>query len=98
MDKILIIIGLFLLVYITAILVIYCITGSYPETMTHDIIYGCLGEGGIMGVIKVFNTIFKKKENEQNKDESSDDSDYSDVVIEDSEDISEEDYMIESGC
>ncbi len=98
MDKILIIVGSFLLAYITTMTVIYCVNGSYPETMTHDIIYGCLGEGGIMGIIKVFNTIFKKKDQEQNKDESLDNSDYADTIIDDTEDISEDDYMIDTSC
>lgn len=62
MDRILIIMGIFLFLYIIAILTIYCIFGTYPETMTHDIIYGCLGEGGIMGIIKVVNTVSQSLE------------------------------------
>lgn len=96
MDKILLIIGIFLFVYITTMIVIYCITGSYPETMTHDIVYGCLGEGGIMGVIKIINTIFKnKKKEEENKDQTSDESfdyDNSDETV--LEDVSQEEVYL----
>ena len=96
MDKILLIIGIFLFVYITTMIVIYCITGSYPETMTHDIIYGCLGEGGIMGVIKIINTIFKnKKKEEENKDQTSDESfnyENSDETV--LEDVSQEELYL----
>lgn len=95
MDKILLIIGIFLFTYITTMIVIYCITGSYPEVMTHDIIYGCLGEGGIMGVIKIINTIFKNKKKEENKDQTSDESfDYENSDESVLEDISEEELTL----
>lgn len=52
MDLILILLGAFLLAFTTAMTVIFCITGSTPDTLITCVFGICGVEGGVMGWIK----------------------------------------------
>jgi len=67
MDKILICLGIFLFVFtITMIICIYRTGGSY-DTLIEKVFQGCLGEGGIMGVIQTAK-VLKGESKEDNDD------------------------------
>lgn len=52
MDLILLVIGVFLALFTTAMIVIHCITGSTPDVLIENVYKICGIEGGVMGVIK----------------------------------------------
>ena len=52
MDIVLLILALFLLVFVTAMTIIYCVTGGIPDTLCTCVFGLCTGEIGIMGWIK----------------------------------------------
>lgn len=52
MDLILLVIGVFLALFTTAMIVIHCITGSTPDVLIENVYKICGLEGGVMGVIK----------------------------------------------
>ena len=75
MDLILIVIGVYLLIFSIAMMVIFVTTGSYPEELCRCTYETCTGEAGIMGVIKVFKVRGSRKESQStsNSDEPSED-------------------------
>lgn len=52
MDLILLVIGVFLALFTTAMIVIHCITGSTPDVLIENVYKICGFECGAMGVIK----------------------------------------------
>lgn len=52
MDKILIVLGVFLLCFIVAMVVIFIKQGSIPDTLVQCVFGACGLEGGVMGWIK----------------------------------------------
>lgn len=52
MNLILIIVGIFLLLFTVTILIIFCATGMEPSTLVGCVFGACGLEGGIMGWIK----------------------------------------------
>ena len=52
MDLILLVIGIFLALFTTTMIVIHCITGSTPDVLIENVYKICGLEGGVMGVIK----------------------------------------------
>lgn len=64
MDLILLLIGVFLAVFTSVMIVIHCITGSTPDTLITCVYNACGFECGAMGVIKsvkIFNMKLKSK-------------------------------------
>jgi len=69
MDKILILMGIFLFVFtVTMIVCIYLTNGSY-DTLIEKVFQGCLGEGGIMGIIQTAKVIKGDKPTEDTNDD-----------------------------
>ena len=52
MDRILVLIGLFLLLFTIAMIVVFIRYGAVPETLSTSVFALCSAEGGIMGRIK----------------------------------------------
>lgn len=52
MDLILLVIGIFLALFTTTMIVIHCITGSTPDVLIENVYKICGFECGAMGVIK----------------------------------------------
>ena len=70
LDKVLIVIALFLLVFIITMIVIFCIKDSVPDTLIISVFGACTGEVSVCGWIK---TIKEKKHDNANRDMPSDD-------------------------
>ena len=86
MDLILLVIGIFLALFTTAMIVIHCITGSTPDVLIENVYKICGIEGGVMGVIKsvkLFNLKQKLKSEIKN------------VNLNDETEIPEENYELE---
>lgn len=67
MDLILLIIGIFLTVFTTAMIVIHCVTGSTPDMLITCVFGICGIEGGVMGWIKTSkNKLQKLKSKREN--------------------------------
>lgn len=52
MDKVLVVIGIFLLLFVVVMLWMFYITGSIPDTLCTCVFAACGGECGVMGWIK----------------------------------------------
>lgn len=52
MDKVLVVIGVFLLVFVAVMLWMFYVTGSIPDTLCTCVFGICGGECGVMGWIK----------------------------------------------
>lgn len=52
MDKVLVVIGIFLLVFVAVMLWMFYVTGSIPDTLCTCVFAVCGGECGVMGWIK----------------------------------------------
>lgn len=52
MDRILVFLGLFLLVFTITMIIVFLICGSIPDTLVAGVYGACSVEGGIMGWIK----------------------------------------------
>lgn len=52
MDIVLIVIAVFLLLFVIAMIILYCQTGGIPETLCTCVFGACTGEMGFMGWIK----------------------------------------------
>lgn len=52
MDVVLVVIALFLLVFVTVLIVLYYLTGGIPDTLCTCVFAICGGECGVMGWIK----------------------------------------------
>ena len=69
MDLILLVIGIFLALFTTAMIVIHCITGSTPDTLITCVFGICGIEGGVMGWIKTSkNKLQKLKSKRKSED------------------------------
>ena len=65
MDLILLVIGIFLALFTTAMIVIHCITGSTPDTLITCVFGICGVEGGVMGWIKTSKNKLQKLKSKQ---------------------------------
>ena len=52
MDRILIILGIFLFFFVLTMIVIFCVKDSVPDTLIMSVFGACAVEGGIMGAIQ----------------------------------------------
>lgn len=52
MDKVLVVIGIFLLVFVAVMLWMFYVTGGIPDTLCTCVFAVCGGECGVMGWIK----------------------------------------------
>ena len=52
MDRILIILGIFLFLFVITMIVIFCVKGATPDTLIMSVFGLCAVEGGVMGWIK----------------------------------------------
>lgn len=52
MDVVLVVIAIFLLVFVTVLIVLYYLTGGIPDTLCTCVFAICGGECGVMGWIK----------------------------------------------
>lgn len=90
MDLILLIIGVFLALFTTAMIVIHCITGSTPDTLITCVFGICGVEGGVMGWIKTSkNKLQKLKSKRETCNNSGENSNYNLNNCEESEDFEE---------
>ena len=64
MDKILIALAVFLLVFVAAMLWIYLKTGGIPDTLCTCVFAICGGECGVMGCIKTTKERMREREQE----------------------------------
>lgn len=78
MDLILLLIGVFLAVFTSVMIVIFCITGSTPDTLITCVFGICGVEGGVMGWIKTSkNKLQKLNKNRETCNNSGENSNYS---------------------
>ena len=90
MDLILLLLGIFLALFTTAMIVIHCITGSTPDVLITCVFGICGVEGGVMGWIKTSkNKLQKLKSKDQTCNNSGENSNYSLNYCEESEDFEE---------
>lgn len=68
MDLILLIIGIFLALFTTAMIVIHVITGSTPDTLITCVFGICGVEGGVMGWIKTSKNKLMRLKTQKNQD------------------------------
>ena len=61
MDKILVLMAVFLFLFTVTMIVIFCFMGDVPNTLIERVFISCLGEGGVMGAIQVAKVIKEKK-------------------------------------
>lgn len=52
MDKVLVVIGIFLLMFVAIMLWMFYVTGAIPDTLCTCVFAACGGECGVMGWIK----------------------------------------------
>ena len=64
MDVVLTVMAVFLLVFVIAMLVIYCLTGGIPDTLCTCVFAACTGEVSIMGWIKTTKERHKERQYE----------------------------------
>ena len=62
MDRILIIIGIFLLSFVVTMIVLYIRTGAIPDTLCTCVFAACGGECGVMGWIKTTKDRYRERE------------------------------------
>ena len=88
MDLILLVIGVFLALFTTTMIVIHCITGSTPDVLIENVYKICGIEGGVMGVIKsvkLFNLKQKLKSERETCNNSGENSKYTSNYCEEEE-------------
>lgn len=66
LDALLIILGVFLLLFISANIVIFCVYGSIPDTLVEKVLDCSTWEAIIAGVITITKNISKTKGNKNN--------------------------------
>lgn len=69
MDLILLVIGIFLALFTTAMIVIHCITGSTPDTLITCVFGICGVEGGVMGWIKTSKNKLQKLKSQRKSED-----------------------------
>lgn len=92
MDLILLVIGIFLALFTTAMIIIHCITGSTPDVLIENVYKICGFECGAMGVIKsvkLFNLKQKLKSERETCNNSGENSNYTLNYCEESADFEE---------
>lgn len=90
MDLILLIIGVFLALFTTAMIVIHCITGSTPDTLITCVFGICGVEGGVMGWIKTSKQKLQKlKSKDQTCNNSGENSNYTSNYCEENANFAE---------
>lgn len=92
MDLILLVIGVFLALFTTAMIVIHCVTGSTPDVLIENVYKICGFECGAMGVIKsvkLFNLKQKLKLKRETCNNSGENLNYSSNYCEESADFEE---------
>lgn len=88
MDLILLVIGVFLALFTTTMIVIHCVTGSTPDVLIENVYKICGIEGGVMGVIKsvkLFNLKQKLKSERETYINSANNSNYTSSYCEEKE-------------
>lgn len=70
MDAVLAIMAVFLLAFVIAMLVIYCLTGGIPDTLCTCVFAACTGEISIMGWIKTTKERNRNKEFDFDEEET----------------------------
>lgn len=90
MDLILLLIGVFLAVFTAVMIVIFCITGSTPDTLITCVFGICGIEGGVMGWIKTSkNKLQKLKLKRENLNNSGENLNYTSNICEENADFAE---------
>lgn len=88
MDRILVILGIFLLCFVVAMTVIFVVCGSIPDTLVTCVFGICGIEGGVMGWIKTSKQKLQKlKSKHKTCNNSSENLNYSLDICEESEDF-----------
>lgn len=64
MDVVLTVMAVFLLVFVIAMMIIYCVTGGIPDTLCTCVFAACTGEISIMGWIKTTKERHKERQYE----------------------------------
>ena len=62
MDRILIILGIFLFIFVVTMIVLYIRTGAIPDTLCTCVFAACGGECGVMGWIKTTKDRFRERQ------------------------------------
>ena len=62
LDKVLIILAVFLLIFVVTMIVIFCVKDNVPDTLIISVFGACTGEVSICGLIKSI----KEKNNDTN--------------------------------
>jgi hypothetical protein len=88
MDLILLVIGIFLALFTTAMIVIHCITGSTPDTLITCVFGICGFEGGVMGWIKTSKNKLQKLKSKR----KSEDIEEITEILEDENELEEETF------
>ncbi len=74
LDKILIFVGIFLVVFVLVMIVIFCRFGAIPDTLCTCVFAACTGELGITGMIHTVKTKYRDRlwqKEDQEAEESS---------------------------
>lgn len=88
MDLILLLIGVFLAVFTSVMIVIFCITGSTPDTLITCVFGICGVEGGVMGWIKTSkNKLQKLKSQRETCNNFANNSNYTSNICEENADF-----------
>lgn len=96
MDRILVILGIFLLCFVIAMTVIFVVCGSTPDTLITCVFGICGVEGGVMGWIKTSkNKLQKLKSKRETCNNSANNSNYTLNYCGESEDFEEITEIIE---
>lgn len=69
MDRILVLIAIFLFIFIVAMIVIFCVVGSVPDTLITCVFASCTGELSVMGWIKTTKDKLKGELNNEQTEE-----------------------------
>ena len=89
MDKILIIIGIFLFVFVVTMIVLYIRTGAIPDTLCTCVFAACGGECGVMGWIKTTKDRVRERqwevEDREEERRPEDDGHYTGVAVDNSD-------------
>lgn len=61
MDKILLLVAVFLFIFTVTMIVVFCIYEAIPDTLVDKVFFACAGEGGFMAVIQTAKVICTKE-------------------------------------
>lgn len=68
LDKLLLILGVFLLAFIITMIIIFCIKDSVPDTLIEKVLDGATWEAGFAGMITVAKFLRKKNDSTSGND------------------------------